>query len=101
MTNRSQPVQLLGQCLVELDRRMKEEVAVCKAHHCHSGRERKRHPDAAYSQIFEWPIDDSNVRREWLVDVNWLVERGAHVADRNRLRNVEATAIYAGRLFGF
>src|SRR5215217_4329402 len=79
MTNRPQPVQLLGQALVELDRRMEEEVAVWQAHHCHSGRERKRQPDAAYRQVLEWAIDDADVRRECLVDVNWLVKRATHI----------------------
>src|SRR5215470_13112663 len=81
MTNRPQPANLLCQFLVELNRRMEEKVAVRKAHYRHPGRERKRQPDSAYSQIFEWAIDDADVRREWLVDVNWLVSRGTHVAD--------------------
>src|SRR5215510_1585892 len=82
MSNRPQPANLLGQSLVELNRRMEEKVAVRKAHYRHPGRERKRQPDSAYSQIFEWAIDDADVRREWLVDVNWLVSRGTtHVAD--------------------
>src|SRR5262245_48297367 len=82
MTNHAHPAQLLGQSLVEPDWRMEEEVAVRKAHHDHSGRERERQPDSAYSQIFEGAIDEADVRREWLVDVNWLVERGTHTADR-------------------
>jgi len=51
MTNPTQAAQLLGQVLIELDRRMKEEVAVRETHHRHSGREGKRQPDAADSQI--------------------------------------------------
>lgn len=42
MTNHSQSAHLDGQSFVELDRRMEEEIAVFQAHHCHSGRERKR-----------------------------------------------------------
>src|SRR5215207_356670 len=82
MTNRSQPVQLLGQSLVELNRRMEEEVAIGKPHHGHAGRERKRQPDSAYSKIFEWAIDDADLRREWLIDVDWLVKGCTHVSAR-------------------
>ena len=89
MTNRPQPANLLGQSLVELDRRMEEEVAFREAHYRHPGRERKRQPDSAHSQVFEWAIDDADVRREWLVDVNWLVNRGTHLADRQYPGNVE------------
>src|SRR5215469_787913 len=60
---------------------MEEKVAVRKAHYRHPGCERKRQPDSAYSQIFEWAIDDADVRREWFVDVNWLIVRGTHLAD--------------------
>src|SRR5215472_2157190 len=81
MTKRPQPANLLCQSVVELNRRMEEKVAVRKAHYRHPGRERKRQPDSAYSQIFEWAIDDADVQREWLVDVNWLVNRCTHVAD--------------------
>src|SRR5262245_5821663 len=98
MTRRPQPANLVGQSLVELDRRMKEEVTVRKAHYRHSGRERKRQSDSAHSQIFEWAIDDADVRREWLVDVNWLVNRGTHLADRQYAGNVETTALSAGCL---
>src|SRR5215831_12747881 len=98
MTNRPQPANLSGQSLVELNRRMEEKVAVRKAHYRHAGRERQRQPDSAYSQIFEWAIDDADVRREWLVDVNWLVNRGTHLADRQYAGNVETTALSAGCL---
>src|SRR5215216_6128506 len=83
MTNRPQPQQLVGQSAVELDRRMEEEVAVRKAHHCHSGCERKRQLCSAYGQIFEWPVDDTDVRRDGFVDVDWLVKGSAHVADHH------------------
>src|SRR5262245_65657654 len=89
MTRRPQPANLVGQSLVELDRRMEEEVAVREAHDRHPGRERKRQPDSAHSQVFEWAIDDADVRCEWLVDVNWLVNRGTHLADRQYPGNVE------------
>jgi hypothetical protein len=98
MTSRPQPANLLGQSLVELDRRMEEEVVVRKAHYRHSGRERKRQPDSAYRQIFEWAIDDADVPREWLVDVNWLLNRGTHLTDRQYAKNVETTALSAGCL---
>src|SRR5262249_16377790 len=48
--------------------------------------------------IFEWAIDDADVRREWLVDVNWLVNRGTHLADRHYAGNVETTVLSAGCL---
>src|SRR5262247_4379370 len=98
MTRRPQPPNLVGQSLVELDRRMEEEVAVREAHYRHPGRERKRQPDSAHSQVFEWAIDDADVRCEWLVDVNWLVNRGTHLADRQYAGNVETTALSAGCL---
>src|SRR5512140_3827248 len=37
---------------------------------------------------------EAPVRREWLVDVNWLVKRGAHVAQLqivNMLLNIQTT----------
>src|SRR5215510_7046121 len=89
MTRRSQPANLVGQSLVKLDRRMEEEVAVREAHYRHPGRERKRQPDSAHSKIFEWAIDDADVRRDLLVDVNWLINRGTHLADRQYPGNVE------------
>src|SRR5262245_4698619 len=50
-------------------------------HHCHSGCEWKRQLYSAYDQIFEWPVDNANVGRDGLVDVDWLVKRGTHIAN--------------------
>ena len=36
-------------------------------------------------QIFEWPVDDTDVRRDKFVDVDWLVKRGSHIADHHML----------------
>jgi hypothetical protein len=52
-----------------------------RPYHCHPGCERKRQLYSADGQIFEWPIDNTNVRRDGFVDVDWLVKRGTHIAD--------------------
>src|SRR5262245_47588907 len=102
MTNRPQPQQFVGQSPVELDRRVKEEVSIREARHCHSGCEWKRHLYSGYGQIFEWPVDNADVGRERLVDVDWLVKRGTHIADDYILvlRNVGTNGPLRWAIFG-
>ena len=49
------------------------------------GCERKRQPYSAHGQIFEGTVNDTNVRRDGFVDVDWLVKRGSHIAGHHIL----------------
>src|SRR5262249_377212 len=85
ITNRSQYQHLVGQSHVELNRRMEERARRLKAAPLSFGFERKRQLCSAYGQIFERPVDNTDVRRDRFVDVDWLVKRGSHIADHPML----------------
>jgi hypothetical protein len=78
VTNSTYRLKFLGQFRVILDRRVKEEVAIAQADHGHSCSEGHRQCDMSNDEILERPINKSDLRRDGLVDVDWLVQRCDH-----------------------
>src|SRR5215468_7415885 len=78
MANCPQPLQLVSQCFIKFDWRVKEKVTIRETHDCHSCSEGQRQPDSTHREVFEWSIDNPDMRSDWLIYVYWLVERGAH-----------------------
>src|SRR4030095_9908462 len=56
MPDSPEVLKLVCKLAIELRRRVKEKIAVRKAHHSHAGGERYRQPDAGHGQVFKGPV---------------------------------------------